>query len=92
MMSVHMEISKHSSKQHEVVAQFLQLEKKREQLIEEAVERCSSQEPFSVNEINDVSRRMNVLAQKGIVPQRKIISEDMVKEYVGRTKKQASSK
>ncbi|KSU85238.1 DUF2533 family protein [Fictibacillus enclensis] len=90
MMSVHLEISKHSSKQHEVVAQFLRLEQIREQLIEEAVERCSKQEPFSVKEINDVSRQMNQLAQKGIVPQRKMITEDMVKEYVDRKKNQAS--
>ncbi|WP_062232021.1 DUF2533 family protein [Fictibacillus sp. FJAT-27399] len=80
-MSVHQEISKHSSRQHAIVSEFLRLEQRRENLIDIAVEQCGKGLPFSVKEINEVSKQMNQLAQKGIVPQRKLITEQMVKEY-----------
>ncbi len=89
-MSVHQEISKHSSRQHAIVSEFLMLEQRREKLIDIAVEQCGKGLPFSVKEINEVSKQMNQLAQKGIVPQRKLITEQMVKEYVHK-KNQASN-
>ncbi|MGG1575902.1 DUF2533 family protein [Fictibacillus sp. NRS-1165] len=89
-MSVHHEISKHSSRQHAIVSEFLKLEKRREELIDIAVDHCTKGQPFDVAEINEVSRQMNHLAQKGIVPQRKLITEQMVEEFV-QMKNQASN-
>lgn len=80
-MSVHKEISAHSKKQHERVKKFLQLEGQRERYIDEAVQLCLEGKEFSVAGINHVTAQINELAKVGIVPQRKFVTEEMVKEY-----------
>jgi hypothetical protein len=87
MSEVHQAITAHSNKQHAIVKRFLQLEAKREQYISEAVALCQNGEPFTVEKINEVTKQMNELAKQGIVPQRKYVTVDMVKEYVERLKK-----
>ncbi|WP_243290825.1 DUF2533 family protein [Bacillus sp. FJAT-47783] len=84
MTEVHKEISKHSNRQHQIVKTFVQLEATREALIEEAIQRCLNNEPFSVEKINAVTDEMNALAKKGIVPTRKRVTIDMVKEFVAK--------
>ncbi|REJ25085.1 MAG: DUF2533 domain-containing protein [Bacillaceae bacterium] len=85
MAEVHKEITKHSNRQHEIVKKFLHLEEKREQAIDEAVMLCEKGLHFSVQTINEITKEMNELARTtGIVPQRKYVTEEMVKEYVSR--------
>ncbi|MDR9793574.1 DUF2533 family protein [Aeribacillus pallidus] len=85
MAEVHKEITKHSNRQHEIVKKFLHLEEKREQAIDEAVKLCEKGLHFSVQTINEITKEMNELARAtGIVPQRKYVTEEMVKEYVSR--------
>ncbi|WP_226677391.1 YpbS family protein [Rossellomorea aquimaris] len=83
-MSVHKEISKHSNKQNQLVQQFLRLDEKRESAIDEAVQLCSAGKPFTTERINQVTNEINVLARQGVVPQRKLVTSEMVEEYVGR--------
>ncbi|QFT89330.1 hypothetical protein FIU87_11775 [Bacillus sp. THAF10] len=83
-MSVHKEISAHSKKQNEIVMSFLRLEEQRELFIEEAITLCKQNKPFTTDTINDVTRKMNELARLGIAPQRKIVTKEMVEEYVAR--------
>ncbi|MCY8104392.1 MULTISPECIES: YpbS family protein [Bacillus] len=85
MSEVHKAISAHSAKQHEHIKTFMQLEHLREMAIEEAVAKCKNDEPFSTDAINEVTEKMNQLAKKGIVPTRRLVSKEMVKEYVSRT-------
>lgn len=85
-MSVHKEISAHSSKQHELVKQFLKLEGQRERYIDEAVSLCLDGKEFTTEAINFVTRQINELAKKGIVPQRKMVSEQMVRDYASKLK------
>ncbi|MEC1291386.1 YpbS family protein [Bacillus mojavensis] len=85
MSEVHKAISAHSAKQHEHIKTFMQLEHFREMAIEEAVAKCKNDEPFSTDAINEVTEKMNQLAKKGIVPTRRLVSKEMVKEYVSRT-------
>ncbi|MGM7701317.1 DUF2533 family protein [Pseudalkalibacillus sp. Hm43] len=82
-MSVHHEISKHSNDQHARVRQFAQLDEKREQWIEIALKKCKADDDFSeaLVKINEVTEQINELARKGIVPQRKNVTKDMIKEY-----------
>lgn len=87
MSNVHEAISKHSKKQHEIVKTFLQLEAKREMFIEEAVQLAEKQQPFTVEKINYVSKEINELAKRGIAPTRKLVTEEMVIEYVKRKQK-----
>ena len=83
-MSVHKEISKHSNKQNQLVQQFMRLDGQREKAIEEAVQLCSAGKPFSTDRINQVTNEINVLARQGVVPQRKLVTTEMVEEYVSR--------
>ncbi|UTX07299.1 YpbS family protein [Bacillus altitudinis] len=78
MTSVHEEISAHSQKQHAHIQSFLALEQKREQAIESAVKKCEHNEPFSTDEINAITSKMNELARGGIVPLRKHVTIEMV--------------
>ncbi len=87
MTSVHEEISAHSQKQNAHIKSFLALEQKREQAIETAVLKCEQNEPFTTDEINEITSKMNELARGGIVPLRKHVTIDMVREYVERKQK-----
>lgn len=82
MSNVHEAITAHSKKQNAIVTKFAALEEKREALIEKAVLHCRQSEPFSVNGINEVTAEINELAKGGIIPTRKHVTEEMVKEYV----------
>ncbi|MCZ0755732.1 YpbS family protein [Anoxybacillus sp. J5B_2022] len=87
MSEVHHAITAHSNKQHALIHQFLQLDAQRERYIEEAVLLCRSGQPFTVDNINAVTKQINELAKQGIVPQRKYVTPDMVNEYVQRLTK-----
>lgn len=84
MTEVHKEISKHSNRQHQIVKTFVQLEAAREAYIEEAIQQCLKNEPFSVEKINAVTDEMNMLAKNGIAPTRKRVTVDMVREFVAK--------
>ncbi|WP_010284000.1 DUF2533 family protein [Bacillus timonensis] len=84
MTNVHEEITKHSKAQHEIVKTFLGLEQQRELFIDEAVALAKQNKEFTVEKINRVTTEINKLAQKGIVPLRKLVTSDMVKEYAFR--------
>ncbi|MFT4414151.1 DUF2533 family protein [Fredinandcohnia humi] len=84
MSNVHEEITKHSKAQHQVVRTFVELDNKREHFIEEAVTLAQQGNSFSVEKINKVTAEINELSRKGIVPQRKFVTVEMVKEYVNR--------
>jgi hypothetical protein len=77
-----MEITEHVNKANKRIADFLALDQKREFLIEEAVELCKRGKEFSTEKINEITNKMNELARQGIVPPRKNVTVEMVKEYV----------
>jgi hypothetical protein len=85
-MSVHNEITAHVNKANKRVKDFLALDQKRELYIEEAVECCKQGQPFSTEKINEVTNQINELAKQGIVPPRKNVTIEMVREYVNRIK------
>lgn len=85
-MSVHKEISKHSHMQNQLVQQFMKLDERREKAIDEAVQLCSAGKPFTTDHINQVTNEINILARRGVVPQRKLVTTEMVEEYVARLK------
>ncbi|EJQ43435.1 hypothetical protein IEE_03613 [Bacillus cereus BAG5X1-1] len=83
-MEVHKAITAHSRKQNEIVKIFLQLDAQREAAIEAAIALASNGKHFSVDAINMVTKQINDLAKHGVAPQRKLVTTDMVMEYVGR--------
>ncbi|MEH7384742.1 YpbS family protein [Bacillus sp. JJ1521] len=84
MTNVHEAITKHSNTQHEIVKTFVGLEQQREFYIDEAVSLAKQNQEFTVAKINQVTNEINKLAKKGIVPLRKLVTVDMVKEYAFR--------
>jgi hypothetical protein len=83
-MSVHKAISEHVNKQNHRINEFIVLDQKREAYIEEAVELCKQGKEFTTDKINDVTNQINALAQKGIVPTRKMVTPEMVRGYVSK--------
>ncbi|EIT86853.1 hypothetical protein A374_04744 [Fictibacillus macauensis ZFHKF-1] len=83
-MSVHQAISEHSKNQHQIVSQFVGLEQERERAIAEALHLCQNEQFFSVEDINKITKEMNALAQKGIVPARQYVTVEMVKDYANK--------
>ncbi|BBP90206.1 hypothetical protein BsIDN1_38240 [Bacillus safensis] len=51
--------------------------------------KCEQNEPFTTDEINEITSKMNELARGGIVPLRKHVTIDMVR--VCRTKTEVKS-
>lgn len=83
-MSVHKDITKHVDEINKRVTDFMALDQKREEYIEEAVELCKQGKSFSTEKINEVTRRMNNLAKQGTVPSRKMVTPEMVRDYVSK--------
>lgn len=83
-MSVHKEITQHVNKANKRINDFLALDQKREFYIEEAVSLCKQGKDFSTVKINEVTSEINELAKQGIIPSRKTVTPEMVKEYVSR--------
>jgi hypothetical protein len=81
-MSVHKDITTHVNKQNKRITDFVALDRKRELYIEEAVELCKQGKEFSTDKINAVTNTINELAKQGIVPSRKSVTAEMVREYV----------
>ncbi|MBA2870402.1 hypothetical protein HNQ85_000660 [Anoxybacillus calidus] len=88
MSEVHHAITAHSNKQHMIVRRFLQLDAEREKCIDEALSRCLNGEAFTVDAINAVTKQINDLAKQGIIPQRKYVTVNMVREYAEKIRKQ----
>lgn len=83
MSEVHKAISAHSSKQHEHIKAFMRLENMREMAIEEAVSKCKNDEPLLQMQLMKLPSR-SISSPKGIVPTRRLVSKEMVREYVSR--------
>ncbi|MGG1517287.1 YpbS family protein [Paenibacillus oryzisoli] len=81
-MNVHEAISQHSKKQHQHLVRFAELDAKREQAIEAAVDLCRRGLPFSVGAINQVTAQIIAHAKEGISPLRSYVTEEMVRNYV----------
>ncbi|MFC5735619.1 YpbS family protein [Cytobacillus gottheilii] len=80
-MSVHKAITNHVKKQNSRITEFIRLDHERERYIDIAVQNCQAGKAFSVTEINAITGKMNELAKLGAVPQRKIVTAEMVEEY-----------
>ncbi|MGD7021264.1 DUF2533 family protein [Rossellomorea vietnamensis] len=80
-MNVHKAITNHSKKQNAIAKEFIKLDQQREYYIDEAVSLCLKGEPFTTDKINEVTKRINDEARLGIVPERKLVTVQMVEEY-----------
>ncbi|AZU62256.1 DUF2533 family protein [Neobacillus mesonae] len=82
-MSVHKDLIQHAANQNKEYQNFLQLDQQRESFIEEAIQLCKEGKPFTTDKINDVTKKINNIKLR-FIPERKIVTTDMVREYVSR--------
>ncbi|MDR7001797.1 YpbS family protein [Neobacillus niacini] len=85
-MSVHKAITEHVNIQNKKINDFLALDQLREQYIEDALELAHQGKDFTTDKINEITNEINELAKKGIIPTRKLITAEMVREYALKTK------
>ncbi|KAB2330198.1 DUF2533 family protein [Cytobacillus depressus] len=85
-MSVHKEITKHVNKQNRRITKFMALDQQREYYIEQALQHCREGKPFTADDINEVTTRINDLAKQGIPPRKKLVTIVMIEKYAGRKK------
>ncbi|MED4205492.1 DUF2533 family protein [Neobacillus mesonae] len=82
-MSVHKDLIQHAANQNKEYQNFLQLDQQRESFIEEAIQLCKEGKPFTTDKINNVTKKINNIKLR-FIPERKIVTTDMVREYVSR--------
>jgi hypothetical protein len=82
-MSVHKDLIQHAANQNKVYQEFLALEQQREFYIEEAVQLCKQNAPFSVDKINEVTNKINKINLR-FIPTRKNVTVEMVREYANK--------
>lgn len=83
-MCVHKAITKHLQKQNQTIRAFLTLDQSREEAIEKAIALAKANKPFSTDEINRITEKINELALSGTTPTRKYVTPEMVMEYVNK--------
>ena len=81
-MSVHKALSLHAQKQNQLFTEFTTLDQKREDYIQEAVELCKDGKAFTTDKINEVTKQINFIANERFIPSRKLVTPEMVQEYV----------
>ncbi|MCM3567633.1 DUF2533 family protein [Neobacillus mesonae] len=84
-MSVHKDLIQHAANQNKDFRHFQQLDQQREIYIEEAIQFCKEGKPFTTDKINKVTKEINSI-QLRFIPERKIVTSEMVREYVSRSK------
>ncbi|TVY07265.1 DUF2533 family protein [Paenibacillus cremeus] len=84
-MNAHEAITAHIRKQNAHLERFLELDEARERAIEKATALCAAGQPFSTDEINEWSARINAHARNGISPTRVIVTQEMIREHALRS-------
>lgn len=83
-MAVHLQIAEQVKKHRQAQKDFLELDAKRELEIENAIALAKAKKPFDTSEINRLTTEMNRIASAFQFPARKLVTVDMVKEYISK--------
>lgn len=81
-MSVHIEISKHIHRHIEAQQKYKDFDQSRELAIEETLQKAKLGEEFDTVTINQITNEMNEIAKKYNFPLRKVVTKDMVEQYL----------
>lgn len=81
-MSVHLKIKDQINTFIQAEKNFRALDVQREILIEQLLQSAKKGEEISVTDVNDVTSKMNMISKKHGFPLRKIVSKDMVIDYL----------
>lgn len=81
-MSVHKALTLHAQKQNQLFTKFSTLDQQREEYIQVAIELCKAGKEFTTDKINEVTLQINALANERFIPSRKLVTPEIVQEYV----------
>ena len=81
-MAVHLQIAEQVKNHREAQKQFLALDVSREQAIERTIELAKSGKDIQTTEINQITEEMNRIAMKFQFPPRKLVTREMVLNYL----------
>ncbi|MFC0557989.1 DUF2533 family protein [Halalkalibacter alkalisediminis] len=81
-MAVHLQIAEQVKKHREAQKQFLALDASREHAIERALELAKAGKEVQTSEINQITEEMNRIAMQFQFPPRKLVTREMVLNYV----------
>jgi hypothetical protein len=87
-MTVHKAISTHSKNQANMVKTFQQMDEMRELAIDKVFSLAKNDEPFSLEEVNKISKEMNEYRKQVNfeLPERKIVTKEMVLQFLSKNK------
>jgi hypothetical protein len=85
-MTVHKAITTHSKNQAQMVATFKKMDLQREAEIEKVLNLRNENKPFSLDEVNKITKEMNEFRKQANfeLPVRKLVTEEMVNAYFGK--------
>ncbi|WP_078552753.1 DUF2533 family protein [Bacillus alkalicellulosilyticus] len=81
-MAVHLQIAEQVNKHIDAQNRFKRLEAFREEAIEEAIKDAKEARTVSTAKINAITEEMNAIAKAFQFPTRKLVTPEMVLEYV----------
>ncbi|GAE27084.1 hypothetical protein JCM9140_3197 [Halalkalibacter wakoensis JCM 9140] len=84
-MTVHLQIADQVKKHREAQKQFLALDAQRERAIEDVLTRAKAGAAVQTTEINDITNKMNQIAMQFQFPPRKLVTKDMVVQFLNKT-------
>ncbi|OZM57466.1 hypothetical protein CIB95_08410 [Lottiidibacillus patelloidae] len=87
-MTVHKAISTHSKNQAKMVKTFQQMDELREEAINTMLTLAKNNEPFSLEEVNNISKKMNEYRKQVNfeLPERKLVTKEMVFQFLSKEK------
>lgn len=84
-MSVHLQLKKQMTNFIAAEKKYRELDMRREEKIEEAINKAKVKEEFSLIEVNALTEELNNLSRSYRFPIRKQVTKDMVLEYINRS-------
>ena len=83
-MTVHLQISKQINNHIHAQQMYKEFDHKREDAIEDVLNKARRNEEFSTSEINAYTEKLNEIAKKFAFPTRKNVTSAMVLEYIAK--------
>lgn len=81
-MAVHLQIAEQVKNHRDAQKQFLSLDASRERAIEKALDMAKAGKEIQTTEINQLTDEMNKIAMKFQFPPRKLVTREMVLNYL----------
>ena len=82
MTDVHIELAKKVKKKTSAIAQYQEMDQRREELISQLIVSYKSNKKIELTELNQLTSIMNAFAVANQLPTRKIVTTEMFAAYI----------